>query len=91
MKASEYQRDQAIELLQHYFALAMGHRRAADLPLDYRTEIAEIVGRIIAAAVLTAEERQSEAIDAAVRAPEATATSPTLKDPTVPNKKDDTK
>jgi hypothetical protein len=46
------QRDKAVELLQHYFALAMGKRSAAELNSDYQTEITEIVDAIIDAAVV---------------------------------------
>ncbi len=43
-------RKEAVELLQHYFALAMGRRSAADLCADYRSEIEQIVDSIIKAA-----------------------------------------
>lgn len=52
---SSAERD-AVALLQHYFALAMGKRSARDLSSDARTEIAEIVHRIVDAAVLAAKE-----------------------------------
>lgn len=43
-------RDEAVGLLQHYFALAMGKRSKDELSSDARIEIAEVVDHIIAAA-----------------------------------------
>lgn len=41
----------AYDLLAHYFARAMGHRDAAGLNQDQRTEIAEIIQETIYASV----------------------------------------
>jgi hypothetical protein len=43
-------RDNAVELLQHFFALALGKRSVRELPAEYSIEIAEIVDEILLAA-----------------------------------------
>jgi hypothetical protein len=43
-------RDEAVDLLQHYFAIAMGKKSSAELDGDERVEIASIVDLTIAAA-----------------------------------------
>lgn len=49
-------REEAIALLQHYFALAMGERSAAELNGYSSVEIASIVDLIIKAAVAEARK-----------------------------------